>query len=76
MMVAEGAAEIAVDPEVTLWDLAAVSIVVEEAGGRFTSLAGARRPGGGSGLASNGAAARRGAGVLRWDSARARRVRG
>jgi histidinol-phosphatase len=54
MMVAEGAAEIAVDPEVTLWDLAALSIVVEEAGGRFTSVDGAPGPGGGSGLATNG----------------------
>jgi histidinol-phosphatase len=54
MMVAEGAAEIAVDPEVTLWDLAAVSLVVEEAGGRFTSLQGVTGPAGGSGLASNG----------------------
>ncbi|MGH2842462.1 MAG: inositol monophosphatase family protein [Solirubrobacteraceae bacterium] len=54
MMVAQGAAEIAVDPEVTLWDLAAVSIVVQEAGGRLTNLAGVPGPGGGSGLASNG----------------------
>jgi histidinol-phosphatase len=54
MLVAEGAAEIAVDPQVTLWDLAAVSIVVEEAGGSFTSLAGAPGPGGGSGFATNG----------------------
>jgi histidinol-phosphatase len=54
MMVAEGAAEIAVDPKVTLWDLAAVSIVVEEAGGRFTSVEGVPGPGGGSGLATNG----------------------
>jgi histidinol-phosphatase len=54
MLVAEGAAEIAVDPQVTLWDLAAVSIVVEEAGGRFTSLAGDSGPGGGSGFATNG----------------------
>lgn len=53
MLVAEGAAEIATDPEATLWDLAAVSIVVQEAGGRFTSLAGADGPGGGSGLATN-----------------------
>jgi histidinol-phosphatase len=53
MLVAEGAAEIATDPEATLWDLAAVSIVVEEAGGRFTSLAGRAGPGGGSGLATN-----------------------
>ncbi|MDE3131572.1 MAG: histidinol phosphatase [Acidobacteriota bacterium] len=54
MLVAEGAAEIATDPQATLWDLAAVAIVVEEAGGRFTSLAGAQGPGGGSGLATNG----------------------
>jgi len=54
MLVAEGAAEIAIDPEVTLWDLAAVSIVVEEAGGRFTNTSGEPGPGGGSGLASNG----------------------
>ncbi len=54
MLVAEGAAEIATDPEATLWDLAAVSIVVEEAGGRFTSLGGASGPGAGSGLATNG----------------------
>ncbi|HEX3615267.1 MAG TPA: inositol monophosphatase family protein [Solirubrobacteraceae bacterium] len=54
MLVAEGAAEIATDPEATLWDLAAVSIVVEEAGGRFTGLDGTAGPGAGSGLASNG----------------------
>lgn len=54
MLVAEGAAEIATDPEATLWDMAAVSIVVEEAGGRFTSLTGAADPGAGSGLATNG----------------------
>jgi histidinol-phosphatase len=54
MLVAEGAAELAVDPEATLWDLAAVSIVVEEAGGRFTSIGGVEGPGAGSGLASNG----------------------
>jgi histidinol-phosphatase len=55
MLVAEGAAEIATDPEATLWDLAAVSIVVEEAGGRFTSLGGIEGPGAGSGLATNSA---------------------
>ena len=54
MLVAEGAAEIATDPEATLWDLAAVSIVVEEAGGTFTGLDGAAGPGAGSGLATNG----------------------
>jgi histidinol-phosphatase len=54
MLVAEGAADIAVDPSVSLWDLAAVSLIVEEAGGRFTSLAGEPTPDGGSGLATNG----------------------
>jgi histidinol-phosphatase len=54
MLVAEGAADIALDPTVSVWDMAAVSVVVEEAGGRFTSLAGRRTPAGGSGLATNG----------------------
>jgi histidinol-phosphatase len=53
-LVAEGAADIAVDPEVSLWDLAAVQIIVEEAGGRFTDLGGVARPDGGDGLATNG----------------------
>ena len=54
MLVAEGTAEIALDPEVSLWDLAAVKIVVEEAGGRFTDLGGVVTAEGGSGLATNG----------------------
>ena len=54
MLVAEGAAEIATDPQVSLWDLAAPALVVEEAGGRFSDLSGRPGPGGGSGLATNG----------------------
>jgi histidinol-phosphatase len=54
MLVAEGVAEIAMDPAVALWDMAAPMIIIEEAGGRFTSLAGARTPDGGSGIATNG----------------------
>ena len=54
MLVAEGSAEIALDPEVSLWDLAAIMLVIEEAGGRFTDLAGVRTPAGGSGIATNG----------------------
>jgi histidinol-phosphatase len=54
MLVAEGAAEIAVDPAVSLWDLAAVKIIVEEAGGTFTDLRGVCSASGGSGLATNG----------------------
>jgi len=54
VLVAEGAVDAAVEPEVSLWDLAALSVLVEEAGGRFTDLAGRRGPAGGSALASNG----------------------
>lgn len=54
MLVAEGVLEIAADPEVSLWDLAAPMIIVREAGGRFTDLQGAETAAGGSGLATNG----------------------
>ncbi|MEA2210229.1 MAG: histidinol-phosphatase, partial [Solirubrobacteraceae bacterium] len=54
MLVAEGAAEIAVDPGVSVWDLAAVLIVVREAGGRLTDLEGAERADGGDGVSTNG----------------------
>jgi histidinol-phosphatase len=54
MMVAEGAVDLACEPEVSLWDLAAILLVVEEAGGEFTDLAGRRTAGGGSALAANG----------------------
>ena len=54
MLVAEGAVEIAVEPEVALWDLAALQVIVEEAGGRFTNLAGEARADGGSAVSTNG----------------------
>jgi histidinol-phosphatase len=54
MLVAEGAAEIGLDPIVSLWDLAAPRAIVEEAGGRFTDFSGVPRADGGSGLATNG----------------------
>jgi histidinol-phosphatase len=54
MLVAEGAADVAVEPEVSLWDLAPLQIIVEEAGGRFTDLKGRARPDGGSALSTNG----------------------
>ena len=54
MLVAEGACEIALDPVVSLWDLAAVQVIVEEAGGRFTDLGGTARADGGSAMSSNG----------------------
>jgi histidinol-phosphatase len=54
MLVAEGAVDIACEPEVNLYDLAALAVIVEEAGGRFTDIDGRRGPGGGSAVASNG----------------------
>ena len=42
MLVAEGAGEIAIDPVMHAWDIAALQVIVEEAGGRATSLAGDR----------------------------------
>lgn len=53
-LVAEGAVDIAVEPEVKLWDLAALDILVREAGGTFTNVAGHPGPHGGSAIATNG----------------------
>lgn len=53
-LVAEGAVDVAVEPEVKLWDLAPLDILVREAGGRFTDLAGRPGPHGGSAVATNG----------------------
>ncbi|QGU06671.1 Histidinol-phosphatase [Corynebacterium occultum] len=53
-LVAEGAVDIAAEPEVSLWDLAALAILVEEAGGTFSSLAGVSGPHGGDAVATNG----------------------
>ena len=54
MLVAEGGADLAVEPEVSVWDLAAPQVIVEEAGGRFTNLDGVPTPAGGSVVSSNG----------------------
>ncbi|MFE7797878.1 histidinol-phosphatase [Nocardia sp. NPDC057440] len=53
-LLAEGAVDIATEPEVSLWDLAALDILVREAGGRFTSLHGEPGPHGGDAIATNG----------------------
>ncbi|TLG09472.1 histidinol-phosphatase [Nocardia cyriacigeorgica] len=53
-LVAEGAVDIATEPEVSLWDLAALDILVREAGGTFTSLDGRPGPHGGDAVATNG----------------------
>jgi histidinol-phosphatase len=54
MLLAEGAIDLAAEPELQLYDMAALDIIVREAGGRFTSLNGTDGPFGGSALASNG----------------------
>lgn len=53
-LLAEGAVDIAAEPEVSVWDLAALDVLVHEAGGRFTSLDGTAGPHGGSAVATNG----------------------
>nr|WP_233211236.1 histidinol-phosphatase [Mycobacterium sp. shizuoka-1] len=53
-LVAEGAVDIAAEPEVKLWDLAPLDILVREAGGSFTNLAGRPGPHGGNAVATNG----------------------
>jgi histidinol-phosphatase len=54
MLVAEGAVDIMVEPELSLWDLAALVPIVTEAGGAFTDLTGRPGPSGGSAIATNG----------------------
>jgi len=54
MLVAEGAVDLSCEPEVSLWDLAALQPIVEEAGGRFTDLSGVATPAGGSVVCTNG----------------------
>jgi histidinol-phosphatase len=53
-LVAQGSGEIAVDPRVSPWDVASLQILVEEAGGRATTLSGERTIYGGSLVTSNG----------------------
>ena len=54
MLVAEGAGEAMIETGAHPWDWAAPQIIVEEAGGRFTTVAGERRIDGASAVASNG----------------------
>ena len=55
MLVAEGAVDGAIDAVgVTEWDLAAVQVIVEEAGGRFSDFGGVSRIDGGAAVTSNG----------------------
>jgi histidinol-phosphatase len=53
MLLAEGAVDLAAEPELELYDMAALVPIVTEAGGTFTSLDGVEGPWGGNALASN-----------------------
>ncbi|HET9939202.1 MAG TPA: inositol monophosphatase family protein [Gaiella sp.] len=55
MLVAEGAVDGAIDAVgVSVWDLAAIQVIVEEAGGRFSDFAGEPRFDAGTAVSSNG----------------------
>jgi histidinol-phosphatase len=54
MLVAEGGVDIALEPRLALHDMAALSVIVEEAGGHFTGLDGAPGPLGEGAIATNG----------------------
>ena len=53
-LVATGRADAMVDHEVERYDVAPMPVILSEAGGRFTSLAGTPGAEGGSGVATNG----------------------
>ena len=54
MLVARGSAEAMIEPELSLWDYAALVPIVEEAGGRVTALDGGPLRHDGSVLSTNG----------------------
>ena len=54
VLVATGRLDVMVDPVAEPYDLAAMPVILSEAGGRFTDLGGVERYDGGSGLATNG----------------------
>jgi histidinol-phosphatase len=53
-LLAEGAAEAMIEVDLSIWDIAAPSLLVEEAGGRMTDFEGRRILDGGTILATNG----------------------
>ena len=54
MLVAEGIADVMVEPILDIWDIAAVIPIVQEAGGRTTDRRGAVRADGGNAVTTNG----------------------
>ena len=53
-LVAEGAVDIAIEPDLKPWDLAPLDILVREAGGTFTNFQGESGPHGVSAVSTNG----------------------
>jgi histidinol-phosphatase len=54
MLVARGAAEVMIEPELRTWDMAALKVIVQESGGRMTSMTGDAIEDHGSALTTNG----------------------
>lgn len=54
MLLAEGAVDIATEPDLALYDMAALDVIVREAGGTFTNLDGVEGTAGPGALATNG----------------------
>lgn len=54
MLVAEGAVDFTIEPKLALWDMAALYLIVKEAGGAFTNLAGQDGVAGPGAICSNG----------------------
>jgi len=54
MLVAEGVMDVAIEPSLALWDMAPLDVIVREAGGSYTDLAGVPGPFGKSGVTTNG----------------------
>lgn len=54
LLVAEGAVDVSAEPEVSIWDVAALVVIVEEAGGQVTGVDGGRSPDASSIVATNG----------------------
>lgn len=53
MLLAQGSVDIAAEPELDLYDMAALVPIVVEAGGKFTDLSGKPGPWGGNAVATN-----------------------
>jgi histidinol phosphatase-like enzyme (inositol monophosphatase family) len=54
MLVASGRAEMVVEPQLSVWDVAATSLVVNEAGGRFSDIRGTPSIRSGNAVVTNG----------------------